>query len=104
MIEQAKNLTLTSRAFYNNVFGVYAKYITEYFGYEKVLPMNTGAEAVESALKISRCWGYKKKKVPENEAIIINVTENFHGRTISIISFSTDSDSKDNFGPYTPGN
>jgi ornithine--oxo-acid transaminase len=94
MIEQSQKLTLTSRAFYNNVFGVYAKYVTEYFGYEKVLPMNTGAEAVESALKLARCWGYKKKKVPQNEAVIITVTDNFHGRTISIISFSTDDESK----------
>lgn len=103
LTEQASKLTLTSRAFYNDVLGEYEKFITEYFGYDKVLPMNTGAEGVETAMKLARKWGYEKKKVEENSAKIIVCEGNFHGRTISIISASTDPDSYGNFGPYTPG-
>lgn len=100
---QGETLTLTSRAFYNNALGSYEKYITNYFGYEKVLPMNTGAEAVETAIKICRKWAYEVKGVPENKAGIIVCENNFHGRTISIISFSNDPDANKHFGPYTPG-
>jgi ornithine--oxo-acid transaminase len=103
LVDQARTLTLTSRAFYNDVLGPYEKYITEYFGYDKVLPMNTGAEADETALKLARKWGYMKKGIPENEAKIIVCANNFHGRTITIISMSTDPDSYKGFGPYTPG-
>lgn len=103
MKEQAETLTLTSRAFYNNVLGVYEKYITEYFGYDKILPMNSGAEADETALKLARKWAYLVKGVPENKAKIIVANDNFHGRTITIISMSTDPDSYKGFGPYTPG-
>jgi ornithine--oxo-acid transaminase len=103
MIEQAKTLTLTSRAFYNNCLGPYEKYITEYFGYDKVLPMNSGAEADETALKLCRRWAYDKKGIPENEAKIIVCLGNFHGRTITVISMSNDPDSYRGFGPYTPG-
>ncbi|HKK09254.1 MAG TPA: ornithine--oxo-acid transaminase [Bacteroidales bacterium] len=103
MKEQAETLTLTSRAFYNNVLGVYEKYITEYFGYDKVLPMNSGAEADETALKLARKWAYLVKGIPENKAKIIVANDNFHGRTITIISMSTDPDSYKGFGPYTPG-
>jgi ornithine--oxo-acid transaminase len=103
LIEQSQKLALTSRAFYNNILGEYEKFITEIFGYDKVLPMNTGAEGVETALKISRKWGYEKKGVSENNAKIIVCEGNFHGRTISIISASSDPDSRKNFGPYTPG-
>lgn len=103
LIEQAKTLTLTSRAFYNDALGPYEKYITEYFGYEKVLPMNSGAEADETALKLCRRWAYDKKGIPENKAKIIVCEGNFHGRTITIISMSTDPDSYKGFGPYTPG-
>jgi len=103
MIEQAKTLTLTSRAFYNDCLGVYEKYITEYFGYDKMLPMNTGAEADETALKLCRKWAYEVKGVPENEAKIIVCENNFHGRTITIVSMSTDPDARKNFGPFTPG-
>lgn len=103
LCEQAKTLTLTSRAFYNDCLGPYEKYITEYFGYDKVLPMNTGAEADETAMKLARRWGYKVKGILENEAIIICCEGNFHGRTISIISMSTDPDSYGQFGPFTPG-
>jgi ornithine--oxo-acid transaminase len=103
LIEQSRTLTLTSRAFYNDKLGPYEKYITEYFGFEKVLPMNTGAEAVETAIKICRKWGYEKKGIATNEAIILVCGQNFHGRTTTIVSFSSDSDSKDNFGPHTPG-
>ncbi|QSE97911.1 ornithine--oxo-acid transaminase [Fulvivirga lutea] len=101
--EQAETLTLTSRAFYNNVLGPYEKYLTEYFGFDKVLPMNTGAEAVETALKICRKWAYEKQGIPENEAKIIVCDGNFHGRTTTIISFSNDEGARKNFGPYTPG-
>ena len=103
LVEQAQTLTLTSRAFYNDKLGPYEKYITEYFGYDKVLPMNSGAEADETALKLARRWGYDKKGVAENQAKIIVCEGNFHGRTISIISMSTDPDSYKGFGPYTPG-
>ncbi len=103
MIEQAKKLTLTSRAFYNSVLGEYEEYITKYFGYDKVLPMNTGAEGDETALKLCRRWAYDKKGIPENKAKIIVCEGNFHGRTITIISMSTDPDSYKGFGPYTPG-
>ncbi|MCB9257807.1 MAG: ornithine--oxo-acid transaminase [Ignavibacteriales bacterium] len=103
LVEQAKTLTLTSRAFYNDALGPYEKYITEYFGYDKVLPMNSGAEADETALKLCRRWAYDKKGIPENEAKIIVCEGNFHGRTITIISMSTDPDSYKGFGPYTPG-
>ena len=101
--EQAQTLTLTSRAFHNDKLGEYAKYITNYFGYDKVLPMNTGAEGVETALKICRKWGYEKKGIPEEEAMIVVCNQNFHGRTISIISYSSDESSKKHFGPHTPG-
>lgn len=103
MVEQAKTLTLTSRAFYNDQLGPYEKFVTEYFGYDKVLPMNSGAEADETALKLARRWGYDKKGVEENKAKIIVCEGNFHGRTITIISMSTDPDSYKGFGPYTPG-
>lgn len=103
LCNQAQKLTLTSRAFYNDCLAPYEKYVTEYFGYDKVLPMNTGAEADETALKLARRWGYKVKGIPENEAIIVCCEGNFHGRTISIISMSTDPDSYGDFGPFTPG-
>jgi len=103
LIYQAETLTLTSRAFYNDCLGIYEKYITEYFGYEKVLPMNTGAEAVETAIKICRKWAYEKKGVPDNQAKIIVCEGNFHGRTTTIVSFSTDPDAYGGFGPRTPG-
>ncbi len=103
LTEQAKKLTLTSRAFYNNVLGEYEEFATKYFGYDKLLPMNSGAEADETALKLARKWGYMKKGIAENEAKIIVCADNFHGRTITIISMSTDPDSYGGFGPYTPG-
>lgn len=103
LTNQANTLCLTSRAFYNDVLGVYEKFVTEYFGFDKVLPMNSGAEAVETALKITRKWAYEKKGVDENEAKIIVCENNFHGRTTTIISFSNDPDARKNFGPYTPG-
>jgi ornithine--oxo-acid transaminase len=103
MIDQAQTLTLTSRAFYNDALGEYEKYVTEYFGFDKVLPMNTGAEAVETAIKLCRKWAYEKKGIAENEAKIIVCEGNFHGRTTTIISFSNDPDANKNFGPYTPG-
>jgi len=103
MTEQAKKLTLTSRAFYNSLLGEFEQYITDYFGYDKVLPMNSGAEGDETALKLCRKWAYEKKGIPENEAKIIVCEGNFHGRTITIISMSTDPDSYKGFGPYTPG-
>ena len=103
LIDQARTLALTSRAFYSNVLGEYEKYITSYFGYDKVLPMNTGAEGVETAIKICRKWAYEKKGIPENEAQIIVCENNFHGRTTTVISFSNDPDARKNFGPYTPG-
>lgn len=103
LCDQAHTLTLTSRAFFNDCLGPYEKYITEYFGYDKVLPMNTGAEADETALKLARRWGYRVKGIKENEALIICCEGNFHGRTISIVSMSTDPDSYGEFGPFTPG-
>jgi ornithine--oxo-acid transaminase len=103
LIDQASTLALTSRAFYNDVLGAYEKYVTEYFGFDKVLPMNSGAEAVETALKLTRKWAYEKKGIAENEAKIIVCENNFHGRTTTIISFSNDPDARKNFGPYTPG-
>ncbi|HEY4875515.1 MAG TPA: ornithine--oxo-acid transaminase [Puia sp.] len=103
LIEQAQKLTLTSRAFYNDLLGEYAKFITEYFGYDKVLPMNTGVEAVETAIKLCRRWGYVVKKIPENKAKIIVCAENFHGRTTAVISFSSDPSSYSQFGPFMPG-
>jgi ornithine--oxo-acid transaminase len=103
LVEQAKTLTLTSRAFYNDALGPYEKYITEYFGYDKILPMNTGAEADETAIKLCRRWGYDVKGIPDNQAKIIVCNENFHGRTTTIISASTDPESYAGFGPFTPG-
>ncbi|SDQ94268.1 ornithine--oxo-acid transaminase [Flagellimonas zhangzhouensis] len=103
MVEQAKTLTLTSRAFYNDMLGTYEQYATETFGFDKLLPMNTGAEAVETALKICRRWAYEKKGIPENQAQIIVCENNFHGRTTTIISFSNDPVAKDNYGPFTEG-
>ncbi len=103
MTEQASKLTLTSRAFHASLFGEYAQYITRLFGYDKVLPMNTGAEGVETALKIARKWGYDKKGVPAGQARIIVADQNFHGRTLNVISFSSDSEAREGFGPYMPG-
>ena len=103
LIEQAQKLTLTSRAFYNSRLGEYEQFITQYFGCEKVLPMNTGAEAVETALKLCRKWGYEKKGIAENNAKIIVCENNFHGRTTTIVSFSVDPDAYNHYGPFTPG-
>ena len=103
MVEQAKTLTLTSRAFYNDQLGRYEEFVTKFFGFDKVLPMNTGAEAVETAIKLCRKWAYEKKGTPEHEAQIIVCENNFHGRTTTIISFSNDENAKKNFGPYTAG-
>jgi ornithine--oxo-acid transaminase len=103
LTEQAQKLTLSSRAFYNDCLGEYEEFICKYFGYDKVLPMNTGAEGVETALKLCRKWAYEKKGVAANEAKIIVCEGNFHGRTISIVSASTDPDARKNFGPFTPG-
>ena len=103
LIAQASKLTLTSRAFHNNLLGEYEQYICTYFGYDKVLPMNTGVEAVETALKLARRWGYEVKQVPNNEAIILVCEQNFHGRTLNVISFSTDSSSTHHFGPFMSG-
>jgi ornithine--oxo-acid transaminase len=103
LIAQASKLTLTSRAFHNNLLGEYEQYICSYFGYDKVLPMNTGVEAVETALKLARRWGYEVKQVPNNEAIILVCEQNFHGRTLNVISFSTDSSSTHHFGPFMSG-
>jgi len=103
MIDQAKRLTLTSRAFYNDSLGPYEKFITEYFGFDKVLPMNTGAEAVETAIKLCRKWAYEKNNIAEDKAQIIVCEGNFHGRTTTIVSFSDDPVARKNFGPFTPG-
>jgi ornithine--oxo-acid transaminase len=103
MMEQAGRLTLTSRAFHSDLLGEYARYITRYFGWDKVLPMNTGVEAVETAIKLCRRWGYQVREIPEDKAKIVVCSGNFHGRTTSVISFSTDPDAKRGFGPYTPG-
>ena len=103
LVDQAQKLTLTSRAFHSDLLGEYAEYITSYFGYDKVLPMNTGVEAVETALKLARRWAYEVKGVEENKAKILVCSENFHGRTLNVISFSTDPSSRNNFGPFMPG-
>jgi len=103
LIEQAQTLTLTSRAFYNDKLGKYEKFITDLFGFDKVLPMNTGAEAVETALKICRKWAYEKKGIDEHQAAIVVCENNFHGRTTTIISFSNDENARKNFGPFTEG-
>ena len=103
MNEQAQRLTLTSRAFYNDMLGRYEKYATEYFKFDKMLPMNSGAEAVETALKLCRKWAYEVKGIDLNKAEIVVCKNNFHGRTTTVISFSTDPGSKDYFGPHTPG-
>ncbi|WP_452228361.1 ornithine--oxo-acid transaminase [Lacinutrix sp. MEBiC02404] len=103
MVNQAQTLTLTSRAFYNDMLGTFEKYATETFGYDKLLPMNTGAEAVETALKLCRKWAYEVKGIDENEAEIVVCENNFHGRTTTIISFSNDPVARKNFGPYTKG-
>jgi ornithine--oxo-acid transaminase len=102
-IEQAQKLTLTSRAFHSDMLGEYAKFITAYFGYDKVLPMNTGVEAVETAIKLCRKWAYEVKGIEENKAMIIVCEGNFHGRTSTVISFSNDPSARKNFGPYMPG-
>ncbi|MAS52282.1 MAG: ornithine--oxo-acid transaminase [Flavobacteriales bacterium] len=103
LTHQASTLGLTSRAFHSDSFVEFSSFVTDYFGFDKVLPMNTGAEAVETAMKIARKWGYEKKEIPHNQAKIIVCGDNFHGRTITIISASNDPDSRGNFGPYTPG-
>ena len=103
MKAQAETLTLTSRAFYNDALGPYEKYVTEYFNFDKVLPMNTGAEAVETAIKLCRKWAYEKKGIAEDQAKIIVCENNFHGRTTTIVSFSNDETARKNFGPFTPG-
>lgn len=103
MVEQAKTLTLTSRAFHNDMLGRFEAFVTAYFGFDKVLPMNTGAEAVETAIKICRKWAYNKKGIPAQEAKIVVCENNFHGRTTTVISFSNDPDARKDFGPYTPG-
>ncbi len=103
LTEQAQQLTLTSRAFHNDLLGEYAAYITKLFGYDKVLPMNTGVEAVETALKLARRWGYAVKGIPGNRAKIIVCAQNFHGRTLNVISFSTDPTATNHFGPFMPG-
>ncbi len=103
LTDQAEKLCLTSRAFYNDCLGPYEKFATEFFGYDKLLPMNSGAEAVETALKLARRWGYKVKGIPENEALIVVCEGNFHGRTITIVTMSSDPDSYSQYGPFTPG-
>lgn len=103
LTDQAQQLTLTSRAFHSNLLGQYEQYITAYFGYDKVLPMNTGVEAVETALKLSRKWGYEVKQVKEDHAVIVICDGNFHGRTTGVVAFSSDPSAKNNFGPFTPG-
>lgn len=103
LVEQAKKLTLTSRAFYNDILGTYEQYITHYFGYDKVLPMNTGVEAVETAIKLCRRWGYTVKGIEKEKAKIIVCENNFHGRTSTVISFSSDAAAYTDFGPYMPG-
>jgi ornithine--oxo-acid transaminase len=103
LTDQSHKLTLTSRAFYNSVLGEYEEYVTKYFGYDKVLPMNSGAEGDETAIKLCRKWAYKKKGIKENKAKIIACEGNFHGRTITIISMSTDPDARNHYGPFTPG-
>lgn len=102
-VEQSQKLTLTSRAFHNDCFGEYAKFITEFFGYDKVLPMNAGVEAVETAIKLCRKWAYEVKGIEKDKAVIVVCEGNFHGRTTGVISFSSDPDAKNNFGPFMPG-
>lgn len=102
LTEQAQRLTLSSRAFYNDRLGEYCKFMHEYFGYDMLLPMNTGAEGVETALKLARKWGYERKGIPENEAIVLACEGNFHGRTLGVISMSTDKDCRSGFGPFLP--
>jgi len=103
LTKQAQQLTLTSRAFYNDRLGPYEKFLCSYFGYDKLLPMNTGVEAVETAIKLCRKWAYQHKNIPENQALVVVCNGNFHGRTSTVISFSSDPDSKHQFGPYMPG-
>ncbi len=103
LVQQAQRLTLTSRAFHSDVFAEYTKFITQFFGYDRVLPMNTGVEAVETAIKLARHWGYRKKKIENHQTKIIVCENNFHGRTTTVISFSSDPSAKNDFGPYTPG-
>lgn len=103
LVTQAQKLTLTSRAFYNNLLGEFEEIACKLFGFDKLLPMNTGAEAVETAIKLARKWGYQQKGVPSNQAKIVVCNENFHGRTVNIVSFSTDDEAREGFGPYTPG-
>jgi ornithine--oxo-acid transaminase len=103
LVDQAKTLTLTSRAFHNDVLGIFEEYASKFFGFDKLLPMNTGAEGVETAIKLCRKWAYEKKGIDENQAKIIVCESNFHGRTTTIISMSTDPDARKNYGPYTPG-
>jgi ornithine--oxo-acid transaminase len=103
LVQQAGRLTLTSRAFYNDCLGPYEQTVANYFKYDKVLPMNTGTEAVETALKLARRWGYVRKGIPDNEALVVVCEGNFHGRTISVVSMSSDPDAYKQFGPYTPG-
>jgi ornithine--oxo-acid transaminase len=103
LMEQAQKLTLTSRAFHSDLFGEYAKFITEFFGYDKVLPMNTGVEAVETAIKLARKWAYEVKGIQDSQATIIVCDNNFHGRTSTVISFSSDPSARNHFGPYMPG-
>ncbi|KAJ5721311.1 uncharacterized protein N7483_009245 [Penicillium malachiteum] len=103
LVEQASRVTLSSRAFYNDVFPRFAQFVTEFFGFDMVLPMNTGAEAVETAIKIARKWGYKVKGIPENQAVVLSAENNFHGRTFAAISLSSDPESREHYGPYLPG-
>ena len=103
LIEQSKKLTLTSRAFYSSQLGLYEEFVTNFFGYDKVLPMNTGAEAVETAIKLCRKWGYEKKGLLDDSAQIVVCENNFHGRTTTIVSFSVDHEAYNHYGPYTPG-
>ncbi|KAE8366169.1 pyridoxal phosphate-dependent transferase [Aspergillus caelatus] len=103
LVDQASRVTLSSRAFYNDVFPRFAQFVTQYFGFDMVLPMNTGAEAVETGIKIARKWGYKVKGIPENQAVVLSAENNFHGRTFAAISLSSDPESRDNYGPYLPG-
>ncbi|MDN3668540.1 ornithine--oxo-acid transaminase [Echinicola jeungdonensis] len=103
LVEQAGILTLTSRAFHNDILGIFEKFMSDYFGFDKTLPMNTGVEGVETAIKIARKWGYEKKGIPENEALVIVAENNFHGRTTTVLSFSNDENARKHFGPYTPG-
>jgi ornithine--oxo-acid transaminase len=102
LVEQASRLTLSSRAFYNDVFPRFAEFVTKFFGFDMILPMNTGAEAVETGIKVARKWGYKVKGIPENQAVVLSAENNFHGRTFAAISLSSDPESRENYGPYLP--